>query len=359
MMRRRLVFVILLFVASVRVYGAESLAELARRFHGQCLPVKMTYDIRYRFLGMDLGQLGRMELVSTIGQWDHRVTGAAVPAVFLEIRVRSMDSLRGAGGRTRINDRMVAVLDLPGMNALVFAKELDQELNPVFGRSSTSRAVSCYDTQGGAMEYCKRDLRTGVVSTNLTAPEAMFALSRKVGGILSFLDDSYRGTAVNRGISGGDAVAVNLEGRVVSIRLVTEPARSPSCLDRRRFEALHIRAVPEGGAAVRARDFQAWGLPFSELARVTGDNALREAARQAPVDAIVPLVMDYELALGSVRVVLAGSGVESLPDSLAAAPEGPETMGQEDPAAGDGLGAQFGQHRAKAEPVVEEPQQSL
>lgn len=356
---RKLGLLVALCLLAARLSAMESLEDVSRRFRGTATPVRMTYDITYRFLGMELGYLGRMDLISTIGTWKHSRTGTDVPAVFVDIRVRSKDHLRGAGGRTRINDRMVAVLELPDMNAMLFAKEMDEQLNPVFGRTSVSRAVSCYDAQGGTMEYCKRDLITGVVSTNLTAPEALYRLTRQVGDILTFLELHYRGEPQERIPADAGTIAVNLDGRVVRIRLVAERGRSPSCMDCYRFDSLYIRTVMEKGAPVRSRDFQAWGMPFSELAGKVGDPALEAAARQAPVDALVPLVMDYELALGAVRVVLVESvaresAVASLPDG-----KGPEPVSQENAAAGNGFRGQLGSKGRDSEPVVEEPDKRL
>lgn len=348
-----------LCLLAARLSAMESLEDVSRRFHGTAAPVRMTYDITYRFLGMELGFLGRMEMISTIGTWKHSRSGTDVPAVFVDIRVRSKDHLRGAGGRTRINDRMVAVLELPDMNAMLFAKEMDEQLNPVFGRTAISRAVSCYDAQGGKMVYCKRDLVTGQVSTNLTAPEALYRLTRQVGDILTFLEWHYRGEPQEKIPADAGTIAVNLDGRVVRIRLVAERGRSPSCLDRNRFDSLYIRTVMEKGAPVRSRDFQAWGMPFSELAGKVGDPALEAAARQAPVDALVPLVMDYELALGAVRVVLVESVVREAESASRPGSEGPESMGQEDATAGDGFRGQLGRKGREAKLVVEEPDERL
>ncbi len=356
MMRRWLLMAVILL--AVRLQAMESLDDVSSRFQGQAAPVRMTYDITYRFLGMELGYLGRMELVSTMGTWKHGRTGKEVPAVLVDIRVRSKDHLRGEGGRTRINDRMVAVLDVPGMNALVFAKEIDQQLNPVFGRSSVSRAVSFYDAQGGFMEYRKRDLLTGTVSTNLTAPEALYRLSQQVGTILSFLDLKYRGESTGKLPADAGTIAVNMEGRVVRIRLDAQAGCSPICLRRNRFRALYIRTELEKGGGVRVRDFQAWGIPFSTLAGEVGDPALTEASRAAPVDALVPLVMDYELALGAVRVVLEESEIEAVAGS-AAGGKGPDAVGQEDTAAGDGFRGHLGRQGSETKPVMEEPHQNL
>ncbi len=341
------------------VLGAESVAEMEKRFTADAAPIRMTYDITYRFLGLELGFLGRMEMVTSTGKWRHRINDTEVPAAFIDVRVRSKDCLSGAGGRTRINDRIVAVLELPSMNALVFAKETDERLRPVFGRTSVSHAISSYDTQSGNLQYFRNNFITGNVSTNLTAPEAIYELSRKIGGIMSFLAASYLQdpSAVLQADAG--KIAVNLDGQVVKLELLTKPAKSPVCLDRQRLKSLQIETAMERGAPVRAREFHAWGMLFKDLAVVVGDDGLKQAAATAPVNAVVPLVMDYELALGSVRVVMKSSEVGERSSVLSAVPEGPEPVGEKHPATSDRLSANFGQEGAGSQPVAQEPHRQL
>lgn len=348
---------LVLFVGTV--FGAESVSEMEKRFTADTAPIRMTYDITYRCLGMELGFLGRMELVTSTGKWKHRVTGVEVPAAFIDARVRSKDCLNGEGGRTRINDRIVAVLELPSMNALVFAKETDERLRPVFGRTSVSHAVSSYDTQSGNLEYFRNNFVTGSVSTNLAAPGAIYELSRKIGGIMSFLAARYLQDPSAALQADAGKIAVNLDGQVVKLELLTKPATSPVCLDRQRLKSLRIETAMERGAQVRAREFHAWGMLFKDLAAVVGDDELKQAAATAPVNAVVPLVMDYELALGSVRVVMRSSGVGGKSAVLSSVPEGPEPVGEKDSATGDRLSANFGQEGAGSQPVAKEPHRQL
>lgn len=358
-LKRQVLAGVVLALMAGRLNGVEPVADMEQRYLRETAPIRMTYDITYRFLGMELGFLGRMELVTSTGKWRHRVSGSEIPVAFVDVRVRSRDCLKGGGGRTRIDDRIVAVLELPGLNALVFTKETDERLNPVFGRSSVSRAVSCYDIQSGGLEYCRRNLETGNTSTNLTAPEEIVKLSRRVGNVLNFLAARYMMDPAAPAAVEDGTIAVNLDGQVVRLGLLTRPATSPVCLDRKRFPVLHIETAMEKGAPVRAREFHAWGMLFSDLAAAVGDEELRKAAAEAPVNAMVPLVMDYELALGAVRVVMKGSGVEGGSPPLATGVERPEAVGDEHAAAGDCLGAYLGREGGHAKPVAKEPDHRL
>jgi hypothetical protein len=110
---------------------------------------------------------------------------------------------------------------------------------------------------------------------------------------------------------------VNMDGKVVALRFMTCPERSPTCLDRQRLPSLRVSTVAERGSDVKPRDFFAWSLPFGDLAAQRGDPALETAARLATVESLVPLVLDYELSLGRVRATLtsvhAGTGAKPPP----------------------------------------------
>jgi hypothetical protein len=285
--------------------GVDPLAEVRARFRGTESPILMEYQLGYRFLNFELSRLGRIKLTTTGGLWRHRITGLEVPAVFIDVRVDSADrSPDRKKNRISIHDEMIGVLTLPDLQALVFTKLTDEYLNPILGRSSFSQAVSCYDTQSGVMEYMRRDLigQEGVC-TNLTSPEALLELSRQIRPIMDYLMGQCQ-TNQERAAKGRDRISVNLDGQVVTLKLMTHREKSPACLNRAKLDSLRIETVPVGKRQNRARDFFSWAIPFNELAGILNDDGLRAAARAAMVESVVPLVVDYELAVGRIRAGL-------------------------------------------------------
>lgn len=307
------------------------LAELDALFIPQETPVTMEYDIGYRLLNIELKRVGKVVASTTIGRWRHRVTGEEVPALFLDMRVNSPDSgLAGHRNRVSIHDRIVAVMTVPGMQALVFAKYTDEYLHPLIGRSKETLACSVYDTQSGQLTYRCRDLKDGTVSTNLVNPEALLELSRRIRPVMDFLVTQYKEPSPDAATSDKGRIVANLDGKVVALRILTSRDRSPSCLARKRMDSLCIRTVGEPGGMVKPRDFHAWSMTFEHLASVLNDKALIESARNAPVATVVPLAMDYELGLGSVRATMTsirlGKGEE--PARVLVMSKGPEPVGQ-------------------------------
>ena len=125
--------------------GEVPLAQLDKRFTPVETPVFMEYDVGYRFLNIEMRRVGKIVATTTIGRWKHSVTGNEVPALFLDMRVNSPDSGKaGERGRVSIHDRIVAVMTVPDMQALVFAKYTDEYLNPLIGRCKESHSWSLY-----------------------------------------------------------------------------------------------------------------------------------------------------------------------------------------------------------------------
>ena len=281
-------------------------AGIESRFSAGAVPVTMTYDVVYRFLGLELADVGQVTVTTTVGTWRHAASGQTIPALLMVTRIDSPDSGRpGERRRVSIHDRIMSVLTVPGLEALVFTRESDLHLNPVIGRSKDVRQVSSYDTQSGQLAFRQDDLVAGSVRTNITNPEVMLDLSRRIGPLMAGLVHQCRDTNVAAaGRAEAARIGVNMDGRAVSLLIKTYPQRSPACLDRQRPASLCLTTEAEPGSGVKPRDFHAWNVPFDRLASWHDDPALAEAVRAAPVESIVPLVLDYELALGSIRATM-------------------------------------------------------
>lgn len=282
-----------------------SLAAIDARFSAREAPVCMEYDVGYRFLNLELARVGKIVATTTIGTWRHRMDDQCIPALFLDMKVDSPDSGKaGERNRVSIHDRIVAVMTLPDMKALLFAKFTDEYLHPLIGRRKESLYLSVYDAQAGNIDYCMYDFITGATSTNLANPEALFELSQRIKPVMDFLVGRHRGGAKPAAGPEDGRIVANLDGQVVALRILTKPDRSPACFGRQRFDATCIVPVAEPGSRVKPREFHAWSMDFRQLAALRNDQGLIKAAQEAPMESIVPLVMDYELGLGSVRTTM-------------------------------------------------------
>ena len=318
-------------VARQGVAGDLPLSQLDARFTALEQPVCMEYDVGYRLFNIELSRVGKVVATTTIGQWRHRVTGETIPALFLDMRVDSPDSGKaGRRNRISIHDRIVAVMTVPDMQALVFAKYTDETLRPLI-HTSESLGVSVYDTQSGKLEFESRNLKTSVVITNLVNPEALLELSRKIRPIMEFLVQQYYAPTQDADTSDKGRIVANLDGKVAALRILTHREKSPNCLMHQRMDSMVIRAVAERVSSVKPRDFFAWTMTFEKLAMAVHDESLVASARHAPVQTVVPLAMDYELALGKVRVAMTSirMGKSGSTNQFSMVPESPEPVAQE------------------------------
>lgn len=311
--------------------GELPLAALDARFTPVETPVCMEYDVGYRCMNIELRRVGKIVATTTIGRWKHRVSGVEVPALFLDMRVDSPDSgISGQRSRVSIHDRIVAVMSVPDLNALVFAKYTDEFLNPLIGRCKESHSWSLYDTQTGQLEYENHDLKKGEVKTRLENPEALLKLSRTMRPMMEFLVRRYQAPSVGSGDTDEGRIVANLDGKVVALRILTDREKSPACLGMKRMESMRIKTVAERGSTVKPRDFLAWSMTFKQLAAMVHDEALVQSATRAPVETVVPLAVDYELGLGSVRATMTGIhlGAPSRMDRPLVMAEGPKSVTQ-------------------------------
>jgi len=323
-----------LVLAVTGIVGAADrpLAEIDARFKPEEIPVCMEYDVGYRFMNLELARVGKVVATTTIGQWHHRVTGEDIPALFLDIQVNSPDSGKtGERNRVSIHDRIVAVMTMPGMNALLFAKYTDEYLHPLIGRKKETVMASVYDAQSGRMDYSACNLQTGVITTNLANPEALWELSQRIKPVMEFLVSQHRAPTKDAVTSEKGRIVANLDGRVVALRILTKRDRSPTCLGKQHLDSTCIVPVAERGSSVKPRDFHAWSLDFKSLATTRRDGELIKAAEDAPVESVVPVVMDYELGLGNVRATMTAihMGVMSATNSHLLVSKSPKPVSQE------------------------------
>ena len=290
----------------------QDLSGLEKQFRATQQPLVFDYTVAYRFLHVEFSRLGNLVMKTTIGEWTASATSRPIPAVFIDLQFDSKDA-RGIAQRPRvsIHDRIVAVLAAPTMEALLFAKDTDEYLNPLLGRSRILRSVSCYDVQSGSLDYWQHNMTAGTVVTNVSDPQAIVEMSRKVRPILDFLMDQSHGNGAETLAPEALTLNVNTSGKVVPLRLRTVRDRAPGCLGGLRLTGLCVDAIPARKTDERLYRFHSWAVPFQELADRLKDAALQKASNEAFVKAVVPVVAEYEMVLGAIRMTLVAVRVET------------------------------------------------
>lgn len=286
---------------------ADALDDYAARFHPAKPTLSIQYRVAYRLLAFELRQLAGAELTLTGGTWSNRFTGAAVPAALMDLRVDSPDSGRPPEqSRASVHAHLMAVATLPDLQILLYAKTTQEWYNPTFGRRTEVHDISLYSMESGTLQFWKTNCVTGKISTNLSNAASLADQSRQVLPVLNALREAFRGDRPM--LTAADAVTlhVSVAERVVPLQVTARRDRAPVDMGGALPLALMATVAPARGSEIRARPFCAWVLPYRDAADLSGDATLRSLAAQASPEGLVPLAVDYGLAVGSVRCTLTG-----------------------------------------------------
>ncbi len=283
----------------------QDLSCLEKQFHATARPLVFEYEVTYRFLHIEISRLGTLAMTTTEGEWTMPHASRPVPVVFVDFQFDSKDP-RGVAQRPRVSvhDRIVAVLPIPSLEALLFAKDTDEYLNPLLGRHRILRSLSCYDVQSGSLDFWLHNLVTGGVVTNVSDPQAIVKMRRKVGPVLDFLMEQCHSNGVETIAPEALTIDVNTSGKVVPLRLRTVRERCPASVAGENLNGLRVDAIPAHKTDERIYRFRAWAVTFQELADRLKDTALQRASREAFVKVVVPVAAEYEMALGAIRMTL-------------------------------------------------------
>jgi hypothetical protein len=272
---------------------------------GRFVPAKPTivvkYNVSYRFLFLTISRLACGTVEATEGLW-RKQDGSSLPAALLEMAVDTPDR-REAGRRDRmsIHNRILSVLTMPDLDSLVYMKDADEILNPLFGSESRNRYVEVYDFEGGALRFRRIDALKETVQTNLVGASDLVRQGKEIPIMLKIMSAVYNGQRAMLTHDTAFRIHVNIDGVVTPFGVVTRRDDTPVRLLGQRLPALRVDVSPAPEAHGRGRTLELWTASFADVADYTGDTFLIRCADEAPDWNMIPLVADYGLAIGYVR----------------------------------------------------------
>lgn len=296
----------LLIVAPAWARGAEKPApSLESRFRPLKPRIVLSYDTTYRFLFLHLMQIVQLTVEMTEGEWVRAAGGGRVPAVLLRCRILPPDSdPEDTQSRLRIRRVITAVLAMPSLEPLVYRKEVDEYVNPMFRSPKTTKYVEMYDFESGNLRFFRRDYITGTVTTNLSLEADPAGPGREIPVMLKTMAAVYRGKRPMLRPRDGFRIFVTIDGVETPFVVTTERDDTPMDILGDPLAALRADATPAPEARGRGRPASLWVAPFPDIARHADDAAMLRVAQQSPSWCMVPLVADYALVIGSVRAWL-------------------------------------------------------
>jgi hypothetical protein len=299
-----------LFCAALvsRVTAGEAsddvVARILARFTPEKPTMELSYNIAYRFLCLHLKTLGTGSIDGTEGSW-LRPSGERVHAVMLTIAMDSLDDRESADrGRVSLHDRVTIVMTMPQLETLMYLKDTDRYLNPLFRKKSVARYQQLYNLEGTNITYYHKDLLTGEVSTKLEGETDLRKQAQEVPMLLRLMSDVYYGRHAQVRSDPDVRLYVNIRGVVTPFSVVTdyETVDESRCVGK--IKALRARTGTAPEAKVKVRGVVMWSASLRDTAARTDDLDLQRLSKEVPDWNMIPLLADYNLALGSTRFTL-------------------------------------------------------
>jgi len=283
--------------------GAETYDEILGRFVPLHPTLSLTYKVRYRFLFLNLMNVARVEIDCTEGKWPDAASGEWVFANLVELRIHTLDDpSSGRRSRVSIHRRIATVLNSDkDQDTLMYLKEADEFLNPVFGSVSRTRFFEMYDMQYEPLRFQRHDLLRGTLQTNLVGDFELSGQGEEVGSMLRVLSDVHHGRQPMLDDVSSFRLYVNIDGVVTPFSVSTERARTPHAVLGRTHPCLRARVRPAPEAEGRGNQVLLWAISFAELSEFLEEKELAEMTERVSNWHMLPLVAEYGLAIGALR----------------------------------------------------------
>lgn len=282
----------------------DVVGKILARFTPQKPTLELSYNIAYHFLCMHLKTLGSGAIEGTEGSWQS-ASGERVNAVMLTIAMDSLDDKESAErGRISLHDKVTIIMTMPQLQTLVYLKDTDRYLNPLFRKKSVARYRQLYNLEGTNITYYHQDLLTGEVNTKLEGETDLRKQAQEVPMLLRLMSDVYYGRHAQVKTDEDVRLYVNIRGVVTPFSVATdyETVDESRCVGK--IKALRARTNTAPEAKVKVRGVVMWSASFRDSAARTDDSDLQRLSKEVPDWNMIPLLADYSLALGSTRFTL-------------------------------------------------------
>jgi len=268
--------------------------------------VTLSYDVTYRFLFLQLMKVASAEIDSTEGIWNNAATGQRQEACFINFHIFTptlpSDKKRG---RICMDNRMVTVVTMPDMDTLLYMKESNEIMNPLFKKETRYHNLHIYDMQSGTLDFWSRNFVTNSVSTNFAGALDVAGQGKEVAEVLKMMSRIYQGKEDPVTPKSDFRIHINIEGTSQPFAADTKLTTTPIDILGERWPALEVKIMPAKEARnVKRTKFVLWATSIEELAKHAGDKRLAKLAEEAPDWGMTPLVGVYGLSIGYVRCAL-------------------------------------------------------
>ncbi|MDD4734511.1 MAG: hypothetical protein PHP44_00235 [Kiritimatiellae bacterium] len=318
----RMISVVCLLAACAAAYGLDEQAcfdKLTTHFSPSKPTVVMTYNVTYRLLGIHMLSVATATMEATEGYWTYPESRRTEPCCLISIRLQSTrcDEETKKNGRIYINDHLVSVSTMPGLNTILYMKKTDEYINPPFKKAKRIEHTAVYDLENGSLDYYAQNYLTGEIQTNLTGAADMATQGKEVSKVLQMVSDVYHGRRDLITPESDFRLMINCDG--LAVPFAAQTSRENLSILGKAWPTLCAEVMPAREAPkIKSRDFSMWATSFEEMASQLDDPVLKQLAKETPAWGMTPLLANYGLALGYIRCAITDiHTIAHLPDETA------------------------------------------
>jgi hypothetical protein len=269
-----------------------------------CMPtVDISYDVSYRFLGLNLFCVATGHVRTTEGYWRNEITGDQTRACYMDLSLQTLNlDSPPEDSRVYIDNRMLSVLTMPKLDTLCYVKKTHEYVNPIFGKKRHSHHIHIYNFENGPMDFYAHNYLTDTIETNLTGATDLAAQGQEVSRVIQLISEVYDGKKELITPDSDFRLQINIDG--IATPFAVRTTRTTSALRMADIDvpALRVDVEPAKEARkIQRRDFAMWATSLAEIAQHAEDDGLLYVATVSPPWSMIPLMADYDLALGSIR----------------------------------------------------------
>ncbi len=275
--------------------------------------VHMGYAVNYCLLGLELKHLAQADVIAVEGDWYSQATGKYEPACLVEFTLKTGTDPSLDKGFIQIHDRVTAVLTMPDLNAIIFAKCSMQRIN-LLCRHKKIDNMEIYNLESGNLAYTGYDFLQNTVSTNLVGSEELVKQGKEVSRFLQIIYHNYQNEEALKGFDSDSPVYIYTEGDLVPFTLRFKPKREKVSVLGSNLPSLFFTAKPHRNAGGRGRNFAMWAISFPDISQKIQKPDLIDLAYNTLPWSMIPLRTELGLPLGSIRCFL--TDIQAVPWEL-------------------------------------------
>ncbi|MDA3798079.1 MAG: hypothetical protein PF692_03255 [Kiritimatiellae bacterium] len=265
--------------------------------------VKIEYLITYKVWFITLAHVAKATVETTEGVWVNSETSTTNKATKVELSYYTYDQEKDEKrSRISMNDKILTVLTMPELDTIIYTKDTDEYMNPLFKTPTIVKNFEVYEMlPDGSLDYFREDFTSGTITTNMDGAAELIEQGKGISSNIKMISEMYYGKQEFITHDSDYRIHFNVDGVVKPFSVTSNKEKAPVKLKGKEPESIKVRAQLAKEATGKGGAMNFWAAPFKDIANLMNDKDLLKAGKNLPEWSVVPLVMDYDLKLGFIR----------------------------------------------------------